>query len=248
MLECVHVAGELKVVEADLLEHYLEEEQWRRCPCCDGIFSTARSSRNKKRPGWGDCDWAAWILTMPITRPRANYCCAYCRQLHNRHQRQKVKGSRSVRLLNQPMMESDAASDLVADLGLAVKSTAKEVLPDYEQINMPHTLAHKLYLGTWRICANRECPNWSRIHYTERRTWQIQTRPHAAVLQAKYEELAGDRLIGLLDLDYEPQLVSMNWHCCSAKCRAAYQRALPLSVREERRQERELQSLLDELA
>jgi len=224
MLSPKAVAGEVKMVAEEIFEFYLETNQWDECPCCNGLFSRVKSRQGKEKQGFGDCNWVAWILRMPITRSGAKYCSDYCRLLHNRHDRKKAKGSSAVRLLNDPFMERVKAFSLVDDLDLELKSTAKDKLPDYEHIHIPYTLAFKFYQGLWRVCGNRECCKRSYIYYTERRQWLIQSRPDSTVPETKYEKLQGNRLIGLLDIEYEPQLVNLNWRFCSAKCRTANQR------------------------
>ena len=222
MLDRIYVAGEVKWIDYDVKYHYLDTERWKACPCCDEVFAPIQSSTDWEELEDGACHWVTWTLKMPITRSWTKYCCDFCRHLYNRHHREKAKETEAVRLLKEDWMARYTASKLVDELGIKLKNTVRNELPDYEHIFFQGTYIYKFHKGLWRICSNPECPNRSRIYYTERRKWQIQRRSQTS--EPQYEPLGEDRLIRLLDVDYEPKLVNMKWRFCSARCRVAYKR------------------------
>ena len=180
-------------------------------------------------------DEGAKELRMPIRdfsvkSRKPAYCCNYCQRLAHRHRRKK---NNPLRLLKDDFIPWFQAEELVDELKLELKNEAQEQLPDFHCINVHKTLIHKFTKGLWRVCANPKCSNKKRIVYTERRIWFYEhksTNPNTGNEMShtteKWDVPDGDRIIGLLDLDYIPQRANLKWKCCCDACRMAYRRSV----------------------
>ena len=238
-------------------DYYWKKVPWIQCPCCKETVAFKPTILDEMGES-GTCEWITWILRIPVIIERQKYCSLYCQQLHNRYKKEKKKRGRKseIRLLSEGFWPYNRVSKRKSEMRITLKEDmARKELPDYEHIRFEDTFTYKFRHGLWRICGNPECPDPPRIVYTERRRWEMierleprngddgvtmEKRRQRAVerRKTKYATQEGDRIIHLLDLDYEPELVNMNWKYCSARCRVAHgrarQRARKRAIREER--------------
>ncbi len=229
----IQVTGEIK--RCDTLDSRMNEElleRWKTCQCCGDVFSVMAAgvgaSWNSGEQDIQDVlysqDKEAKELGMPIRSRKARYCCYYCQQLASRKKLKKEE------LLQKEFIPENVAHILVMTLQLNLKKHIETDFSDYKRIDFEKTYCHKFRYGLWRTCSNIDCPNRSIIYFTERRQWHMRyvtdtrAKPQGRIKKVRYMNLDGDRIIHLLDLDYEPIHVNLQWKYCSTRCRVACKR------------------------